>query len=231
MATNKRISALDNLGATPAVGDILPITDVDDTTGSLQGTTKGVTVANLMGASPVQSVAGRTGAVSIANTDVSGLGTAATTDPSAYATAAQGTLANSATQPADNVSTLTNDSGYITGVTAGELGDFDFDDNAILGFSASKNDQTGTTYIVAASDNGKVVVLNNALAITVDIDTGLPVGFNCSFVQKGAGQVTFAGTATVNNRQSHTKINGQYGVASIVAYDADTYILAGDTAS
>ena len=122
-------------------------------------------------------------------------------------------------------------SGFITGVTAGELGDFDFDDNAILGFSASKNDQTGTTYTVAASDNGKVVVLNNASAITVDIDTGLPAGFNCSFVQKGAGQVSFAGTATVNNRQSHTKINGQYGVASIVAYDTDTYILAGDTAS
>ena len=122
-------------------------------------------------------------------------------------------------------------SGFITGLTAGELGDFDFDDNAILGFSASKNDQTGTTYTVAASDNGKVVVLNNASDITVDIDTGLPAGFNCSFVQKGAGQVSFAGTATVNNRQSHTKINGQYGVASIVAYDTDTYILAGDTAS
>ena len=125
----------------------------------------------------------------------------------------------------------TDISGFITGVTAGELGDFDFDDNAILGFSASKNDQTGTTYTVAASDNGKVVVLNNASAITVDIDTGLPAGFNCSFVQKGAGQVSFSGTATVNNRQSHTKINGQYGVASIVAYDTDTYILAGDTAS
>ena len=122
-------------------------------------------------------------------------------------------------------------SSFITGVTAGELGDFDFDDNAILGFSASKHDQSGTTYTVAASDNGKVVVLNNAAAITVDIDTGLPAGFNCSFVQKGAGQVSFAGTATVNNRQSHTKINGQYGVASIVAYDTDTYILAGDTAS
>ena len=122
-------------------------------------------------------------------------------------------------------------SSFITGVTAGELGDFDFDDNAILGFSASTNDQTGTTYTVAASDNGKVVVLNNASAITVDIDTGLPAGFNCSFVQKGAGQVSFAGTATVNNRQSHTKINGQYGVASIVAYATDTYILAGDTAS
>ena len=116
-------------------------------------------------------------------------------------------------------------------LSAGALSDFDFDDNAILGFSASTNDQTGTTYTVAASDNGKVVVLNNASAITVDIDTGLPTGFNCSFVQKGAGQVSFAGTATVNNRQSHTKINGQYGVASIVAYATDTYILAGDTAS
>jgi hypothetical protein len=123
-------------------------------------------------------------------------------------------------------------SGFITGVTAGELGDFDFDDNAILGFSASKNDQTGTTYTVAASDNGKVVVLNNASAITVDIDTGLPAGFNCSFVQKGAGQVSFSASGTtINNRQSHTKINGQYGVASLVAYVADTFVLAGDTAS
>ena len=74
---NKRISALDPLGVTPAVGDILPITDVDDTTGSPEGTTKGVTVANLMAAAPVQSVAGRAGIVILSNTDVSGLGTAA----------------------------------------------------------------------------------------------------------------------------------------------------------
>ena len=76
---NKKISALGSL-ATPADGDILPITDIDDSTGSPQGTTKGVTVANLMGASPVQSVAGRTGAVIIDNADVSGLGTAALKD-------------------------------------------------------------------------------------------------------------------------------------------------------
>ena len=46
-----------------------------------------------------------------------GLGTAATTASTDYATAAQGTLAASATQPGDNISTLTNDSGYITGYT------------------------------------------------------------------------------------------------------------------
>jgi hypothetical protein len=44
---NKKISQLDALGAAPAATDILPITDVSDTTGSAQGTTKRVTVANL----------------------------------------------------------------------------------------------------------------------------------------------------------------------------------------
>ena len=47
-----------------------------------------------------------------------GLGTAATTASTDYATAAQGALADSATQPGDNVSTLTNDAGYLTGITA-----------------------------------------------------------------------------------------------------------------
>ena len=46
-----------------------------------------------------------------------GLGTAATTAATDYATAAQGTLADSATQPGDNISTLTNDSGYLTSFT------------------------------------------------------------------------------------------------------------------
>ena len=47
------------------------------------------------------------------------LGTAAATDSTDYATAAQGATADSAIQPGNNVSTLTNDAGYITdaGVT------------------------------------------------------------------------------------------------------------------
>ena len=43
-----------------------------------------------------------------------GLGSAATSNTGDFATAAQGTLADSATQPGDNVSTLTNDAGYTT---------------------------------------------------------------------------------------------------------------------
>ena len=222
---NKRISSLDDItlvGGTSTAevnaNDILPITDVDDTTGSPQGTTKGVKVSDLMGESPVQSVAGRTGAVTIANTDVSGLGTAATTASTDYATAAQGTLADSALQS----------------LSAGALSDFDFDDNAIKGFSAEVPTEKTTDHTLTNDDNGTVVVMNSGSAIKVIVPSGLATGFNCSVIQKGAGQVEFdnnSGASTINNRQSHTKINGQYGVASIVAYATDTYILAGDTAS
>jgi hypothetical protein len=47
-----------------------------------------------------------------------GLGTAATTAASDYATAAQGALASSALQSGDNVSALTNNAGYLTSVPA-----------------------------------------------------------------------------------------------------------------
>jgi hypothetical protein len=245
---NKKISALTALGTTPAVGDIIPITDVSDTTGSAQGTTKKVTVANLVAAAPVQSVAGRTGTVTLSNTDISGLGSAATTASTDYATAAQGATADSATQPSDNISTLTNDSNFIdssgapvqsvagrTGtvtVDAGDLTDGDFGGTAILGFDATLNDQTGTTYTILSSDAGKVITCNNGSAVTVTVPASLGAGFTCSVVQKGAGQVTFsASSTTINNRQSHTKIAGQHGVATLVSTASDVFVLAGDTAS
>ena len=139
-------------------------------------------------------------------------------DSSDYATAAQGTLADSALQS----------------LSAGALSDFDFDDNAIKGFSAEVPTEKTADHTLTNDDNGTVVVMNSGSAIKVIVPSGLASGFNCSVIQKGAGQVEFdnnSGASTINNRQSHTKINGQYGVASIVAYATDTYILAGDTAS
>jgi hypothetical protein len=205
---NKKISSLTSLGATPAVGDIIPITDISDTTGSAQGTTKKVTVANLVAAAPQGDL------VSTSNlSDLNNAGTARTN-------LGLGDAATKTVGTAD------------TNVLAVSSGIVDLGGNKLEDFDASINDQTGTTYTLVAGDNGKVVVLNNASAVTVTVPSGLGVGFNCSFVQKGAGQVSFSASGTtINNRQSHTKINGQYGVASIVAYVADTFVLAGDTAS
>jgi len=74
---NKRISTLDDIslvGGTSTPGlttsDIIPVTDVDDTTGSLDGTTKKVTVANLVAVAPVQSVNTATGAVVLDADDI-----------------------------------------------------------------------------------------------------------------------------------------------------------------
>ena len=69
---NKKFTELDNL-ATPVGADVIAI--VDDVAGT--PTTKKVTATNLMTLAPVQTVAGRTGTVTLSNTDVSGLGTAA----------------------------------------------------------------------------------------------------------------------------------------------------------
>ena len=93
-------------------------------------------------------------------------------------------------------------------------------------------DQTGTAYTIVASDAGKVITCNNGSAVTVTVPASLGAGFTCSVVQKGAGQVTFsASSTTINNRQSHTKIAGQHGVATLVSTASDVFVLAGDTAS
>jgi hypothetical protein len=96
----------------------------------------------------------------------------------------------------------------------------------------SVNAQIGTTYSLQASDNGKIVTCSNGSPIDVTVPSGLGAGFHCQVIQIGAGQVSFvASGTTVNNRQSHTKIAGQYGVAGLSAYASNVFALAGDTAS
>jgi hypothetical protein len=132
---NKRISSLDDIQTTAGnsvagiVGsDVIPVTDVSDTTGSNEGTTKKVTVTDLLANAPDNSTdvtltavannyltlsgqeitagivpvsLGGTGSGVLADARANlGLGTAATTDSTDFATAAQGALADTAVQPA-----------------------------------------------------------------------------------------------------------------------------------
>lgn len=111
------------------------------------------------------------------------------------------------------------------------------DNNEISGYRAHINAQTGTTYTLDASDNGKIVQLTNGAAIALTVPNSFPVGFNCTIVQGGAGQVTIAstGSGTVVNRQSHTKTAGTNAFCAVyVRSNSGTnavWVLGGDTAA
>jgi hypothetical protein len=98
-------------------------------------------------------------------------------------------------------------------------------------FTISVNAQTGTTYTLQASDNGKIVTCDNAAGCTVTVPSGLGAGFHCQVIQLDEEVDFDTSGATLNNRQGHTKIAGQYGVATIEAYASNVFVLAGDTAA
>lgn len=115
---NKKITDLTNL-ATPVGADVLAI--VDDV--AVTPTTKKVTATNLMTLAPVQSVAGQTGTVTLSNTDISGLGTAATQDVGTSASNVV-QLDGTAKLPAVDGSQLTNlPSGSVDGTQVTSTGE------------------------------------------------------------------------------------------------------------
>ncbi len=127
---NKKITELSNL-ATPNGADLLAI--VDDIAGT--ATTKKVTATNLMTLAPVQSVAGRTGTVTLSNTDVSGLGTAATQDV--------GTSANNVVQLNGSGALPAVDGSNLTGISS-----------AVDGTAVTSTGETGATKFLREDGDG-----------------------------------------------------------------------------
>lgn len=194
---NTKISELTELNTTPANSDELAIVD--------SGTTKRISVSNLMGA--VASVEG----TAILSTGESG-GTKFLREDGDNSCSWQ-------TVPA-------------TTVSAGALSDFNFDSNSIFGFSASVSTPTlaGNAYTLVASDEGKVLLFDNASDVTLNLPV-LTAGFTCTVIQIGAGEVVFtASSTTINNRQGHTKTADQHAIASLIYTATNVIYTAGDTA-
>lgn len=116
------------------------------------------------------------------------------------------------------------------------------DSDEISGYRGNVRLETGTTYTLDVAgtdtDSGRIIDHANAAPITVTLPNSAPVGFCVTYVQSGAGQVTFspASGASLRNRQSHTKTAGQWAettlyVRSNSGGSSAEYVLGGDTAS
>ena len=101
------------------------------------------------------------------------------------------------------------------------------------------NAQTGTTYTFVLADNGKLVTLSNASAITATVPLNSSVAYATGAIiniqQIGAGQVTIEGasgvTITSTGATATTpKTRAQYSAASIVKTGTDSWTVIGDIA-
>jgi len=99
------------------------------------------------------------------------------------------------------------------------------------------NAQTGTTYTTVLTDNGRLVTLSNAAAITLTVPLNSSVAYATGAIinvqQIGAGQVTIQGasgvTITSTGATATTpKTRAQYSAASIIKTATDSWTVIGD---
>jgi len=96
------------------------------------------------------------------------------------------------------------------------------------------NEQTGTTYTLALTDDGKVVEMNNASANTLTVppnsSVAFPVGSQILVLQTGAGQTTLAAGAgvTVNSKDGNLKLSAQWCAATLIKRATDVWVVVGD---
>lgn len=141
--------------------------------------------------------------------------------------------------PADgtNGGVLTNGTQSIAGAktfsgnttVTGSLSGGNSASSTIAGFAANINTQSGTTYSLLASDNGKIINFTTNSAVTLTVPSGLPVGFNCMVVQNGSGQITFTQSGTtIYNRNSFTKTAGLYSIVTVLSTSNNIFITSGE---
>jgi hypothetical protein len=92
-------------------------------------------------------------------------------------------------------------------------------------------------YTLQARDAGAVLVFTGADAHDLNLPDTLPAGFSLLLFQAGAGAVTLSvvGNSTIQHRQSHVGLAGQYAFGSLFVWSntdgtSATYGFGGDTA-
>jgi hypothetical protein len=96
------------------------------------------------------------------------------------------------------------------------------------------NAQTGTTYSVVLSDDGKLLTCDNAASIALTIvpnsTVAFGIGTQINIMQLGAGTVTITAGAGVTLRSAGSKLktDAQYAVATCAKIATDTWVVVGN---
>jgi hypothetical protein len=94
--------------------------------------------------------------------------------------------------------------------------------------SATVNTQTGN-YTLTTSDNGAILIMNSASAVTVTVPATLPAGFVVQIIQKGAGQITVTGSGTTMNSANGFKTRTLNSAIGVVMESATLGYVTGDS--
>jgi hypothetical protein len=156
------------------------------------------------------------------------------------AVAANATQINTGNITDTRVEVTTNLSGDISSVTAGAGLTGGGSSGAVtLAASVATNAQTGTTYTLVLTDDGKLVTQSNASAITTTIplnsSVAFSVGAQITISQYGAGQVTIQGTGGVTvvstgATAATPKTRVQYSTATLIQTSVNNWLVVGDIA-
>lgn len=94
------------------------------------------------------------------------------------------------------------------------------------------NAQSGTSYGLLISDDGKLVTMNNASPNTVTIpansSVAFPIGTEIDIIQLGTGTTTIAITTDTLNSNVGLDLAGQYARAKIIKVTSTSWVASGD---
>jgi len=151
-----------------------------------------------------------------------------------YYTIAQGETGVQGSSGVIGIQGVTGIQGTSYGVgSAGQILTTD-DTGNVVWQSIAINNQTGISYTLQITDNGKLVTFENASPISVTVPSdnlaSIPVGSRIDILQKGAGAVTLVQDSgvVINSKGGNKKTNGRYVAVSLIKTDSNSWYLVGD---